>query len=163
MELSPATDCAIRELLLLAAFPTRRSGDEISVRLGIPESNVIAVSERLMRAGWIHKAGAERSRYQLAVSLKEISMLSVIQVMEDGINFNGRKDAQENRHNAPQPQAFDCLEKSRELVQDVLGKLTLDQFADRNDLKLRPYPRVGLRLSMRNKYRTIAAGDGKPK
>ena len=156
MVLSPATDCAIRELLLLAAFPTRRSCGEISVRLGIIESNVIAVSERLVRAGLIRKTGQGRGKYQLAVSLKEISMLSVIQVMEDGINFNGRNDAQENRHAAPQPQAIDCLEKTRELVQEVLEKLTLDQFADRNDLKLRPYPRVGLRLSTRNKRRSAA-------
>ena len=88
MQLNLTTDYAIRIVLYLAIKKTSVSSKEISQSLGVPSAYVLKITRRLAEAGLVSASVGMRGGISLGREPEAISLLDIIQVMENTIQIN---------------------------------------------------------------------------
>lgn len=88
MQLNLTTDYAIRIVLYLAMCGTSATSKELSQGLGIPSGYVLKITGRLAEAGLVSASPGVYGGIALGREAGTISLLDIIQVMENTIKVN---------------------------------------------------------------------------
>lgn len=88
MQLNLTTDYAIRIVLYLAMKKAAVSSKELSQGLGVPPAYVLKITRRLAGVGLVSASVGMKGGISLAKAPEDISLLEIIQVMENTIQIN---------------------------------------------------------------------------
>lgn len=88
VQLKTQTDYAIRILLYLAQADSSVVSKELSQSLGINETYLPKITQRLRQVGWVESTCGIRGGFHLLIKPEDISLLDVMRVMEDSIYIN---------------------------------------------------------------------------
>lgn len=88
MQLSITTDYALRVLLSLGKKHNRKTAYEITEDMVIPDRYILKVLNKLRKKGLIRSFSGNQGGYELEKELSEISLLDVMETMENTININ---------------------------------------------------------------------------
>lgn len=82
LEVTRKSDLAVRTLRALADGDGRRKGSDLAAAVGSTAGFVAQVITPLVRAGWVRSEPGPTGGYSLAVPLKKVSILAVIEAVE---------------------------------------------------------------------------------
>lgn len=88
MQLKTQTDYAIRILIYLSSVRGYAAKENMSKALGIASNYLPKVIRQLRDKGWVSSATGFTGGYMLTHSPKDITLLNVMEVMEDTVKMN---------------------------------------------------------------------------
>ncbi len=162
MQLRITTDYAIRLLLCLGVGSARKTAEELSEEIAIPKPSVIKIMARLKGKGWVAAQEGMRGGYVLKVPLSSITLLEILQTMEETIRINRCIDEDEYcsrfaTRNCPMRNAYVYLQ---DILEGLLRSLTLEKVVE-GDLSALDAAHAIACISEKNKPRRTRATDGK--
>jgi Rrf2 family protein len=90
LEMTKKSDLALKAMRCIGdAEGETIAGKSLAEKLGITTHYLPQVISPLVKAGWVSSTPGPRGGYRLLASLKEVSVLEVIEVIEDSINDQG--------------------------------------------------------------------------
>jgi Rrf2 family protein len=125
LELRASTEMTLRALGALADG-RRRTAAELAEPAGTTAANAAHLVAPLVRAGWVRSSPGPTGGHQLAVELKQISLLALIEAVE-GRTDDGRCVMARRPCPAPEPCALhEVWTRARDALTAALAATSLD-------------------------------------
>lgn len=132
MQLKIATDYAIRIILYLSANQDVVTSKELSENLGIPQSFVFKITNKLKKKNLISNSVGMKGGFLLTCQPEEISLYQIINLMESTMQLNRCLEedhycSRDAIQTCPVRKFYVALQKE---IEDSLKKMTVKQLID---------------------------------
>ncbi|WP_165056563.1 MULTISPECIES: Rrf2 family transcriptional regulator [unclassified Adlercreutzia] len=127
MQLKASTDYGLRAVLYLAAQGGTCSSRDIAQGMSIPRDYLIQLAQLLRNAGIIEARPGKNGGYRLAKDPSEITLLQVIEALDEDAKDSTRERRDQRAHAAIAPDVRRAYERVLESYVAYFEGMTLDQ------------------------------------
>ena len=125
-----SVEYGMRAVLYLAEKGSTCSSREVAEEMAIPRDYLIQLAQLLRNAGIIHARPGKNGGYNLAKDASEISMLDVLNALQNDRPHSGHKDDQERTSDLLQDITAACSKAEHEIA-EYISSITVQMLIDR--------------------------------
>jgi len=150
MQITRATDYAVRILIHLAASPdhARVSASEVARGIEAPESFISKVLQQLVQRGMVTSRRGAGGGFQLAVEPENVSLLDVVEMVEGPMQINLCLPGEETCDRKSWCGVHPIWSEAQDALKRVLASATIAQLAHESLANLAAIPKIGASASV---------------